>query len=151
LWQRHPYELVHPQAPRPSPRPPANLSVILSLVLLIILSLIPAGLALQSGLPRAAVGLVRSVFGITIVAQRPRHLLHLLIETTHRLVVAELGQRWDIEEFEERSEIHLRRIFPGAVEIDPHGTAEGFAEPRPILSTEAKNHELPHRLCPRLR
>ena len=102
-------------------------------------------LALQSGLPSAAIGLVRGRLGIAIIAQRPRHLLHLLVETAHRLVVAERGQLWGIEQFEERSEIHLRRIFPGTVEIDPHGTGRGFAEPRPILSTEAKNHELPRR------
>jgi hypothetical protein len=65
------------------------------------------------------------MWGTDPIRPRPRHRLQLSNEIAHRFVVAERGEFWGTEPFEERSERRLCRLFSGAVAIDPHGSGEG--------------------------
>jgi hypothetical protein len=77
------------------------------------------GLALRAGRHRAVSTHID--LGPAIVAQRMRQLLHFLIQKAHRLMVGHPWQHLGLKQLQKRREIHLRRIFPGAVKIDPHG------------------------------
>jgi hypothetical protein len=77
------------------------------------------GLALRAGRHRVAPTHID--LGPTLVAHHLRQLLHFLIQKAHRLVVSHPWQHLGLKQLQKRGEIHLRRIFPGAVKIDPHG------------------------------